>query len=150
VAVAEQFPITFAQLLKQLRMDAGMTQEELAAAARLSARSVSDLERGLTLTARKETARLLAEALSLAGAERAEFELVAQGRATANRSMAWRAAVRAAVSFPVDTASFGPCLGVMSVAGDGRSRRCRGTCTAFPLRRRDPGAASHVLQSPVK
>jgi transcriptional regulator with XRE-family HTH domain len=107
VAVAEQFPITFAQLLKQLRMDAGMTQEELATAAQLSVRSVSDLERGLTLTARKGTAQLLAEALGLAGAERAEFELVAQGKAAANRSLAWRAAVRAAVSFPADTAGFG-------------------------------------------
>jgi transcriptional regulator with XRE-family HTH domain len=95
--VAEPFPITFAHLLKQLRLNAGMTQEELAAAAQLSTRSVSDLERGLTLTARRETARLLAGALGLTSAERAEFELAAQGKSTANRSLAWRAAVRAAV-----------------------------------------------------
>ncbi len=100
--MAEQFPLTFAQLLKQLRMDAGMTQEELATAAWLSPRSVSDLERGLTLTARKETARLLADALGLAGAERSEFERAAQGKGTANRSLAWRAAVRAAVALPAD------------------------------------------------
>ncbi len=57
-----------------------MTQEELAEAARLSARSVSDLERGVNLTARRETARLLADALNLAGAERAEFDQAARGK----------------------------------------------------------------------
>src|SRR5690348_5959113 len=52
--------VTFGALLRKLRVDAGLTQEELAAAAGLSVRSVSDLERGVALTARKETARLLA------------------------------------------------------------------------------------------
>src|ERR1700683_4019340 len=71
--------ISFAQWLRRLRIRAGLTQEELAEAARLSARSVSDLERGINLTARRETARLLADALSLAGPERAEFEQAARG-----------------------------------------------------------------------
>ena len=43
--------LSFAGLLRQLRDGAGLTQEELAEAARLSARSVSDLERGVNLTA---------------------------------------------------------------------------------------------------
>ncbi len=73
----------FGGLLRQLRDDAGLTQEELAEAASLSPRSVSDLERGISLTARKETARLLANALGLAGPQRAEFEAVARGRAPA-------------------------------------------------------------------
>ncbi len=90
--MAEQLPFTLARLLRQLRVDAGLTQEELAAAARLSPRSVSDLERGVNLTARRETARLLADALHLTGSERAGFELVAQGRAVADSSLAWRAA----------------------------------------------------------
>jgi transcriptional regulator with XRE-family HTH domain len=77
-AVAEP-PVTFAGLLRKLRTDAGLTQEELATAARLSPRSVSDLERGINLTARKDTARLLADALNLSGAIREEFEAVARG-----------------------------------------------------------------------
>jgi tetratricopeptide (TPR) repeat protein/transcriptional regulator with XRE-family HTH domain len=82
--LADRPLISFAQLLRRLRVKAGMTQEELAEAANLSVRSVSDLERGVNLTARRETARLLADALSLAGAERAEFEQAARGRVTAD------------------------------------------------------------------
>ena len=71
---------SFGQQLRQLRLRAGLTQEELAHAASISARSVSDLERGINLTARKDTARLLADALHLAGAERAAFDALARGR----------------------------------------------------------------------
>ena len=63
-----------------MRTQAGLTQEELAEAAGISSRSVSDLERGINLTARKDTARLLADALGLTGESRAEFEAVARGR----------------------------------------------------------------------
>jgi tetratricopeptide (TPR) repeat protein/DNA-binding XRE family transcriptional regulator len=73
-------PVTLAGLLRKLRTDARLTQEQLAEAARLSPRAVSDLERGINLTARKETARLLADALGLTGAIRTEFEAVARGR----------------------------------------------------------------------
>ncbi len=59
--------VTFAGLLRQWRMEAGLSQEELAEAAGVGARTVSDLERGVALTARKDTARLLADALNLAG-----------------------------------------------------------------------------------
>ncbi len=72
---------TFGAVLRQLRVEAGLTQEELAEAARLSPRSVSDLERGIHLTARKDTARLLADALGLAGPARTAFEAAARGRA---------------------------------------------------------------------
>ena len=81
--VAEQAVPGFGGLLRQLRVDAGLTQEELAEAASLSPRSVSDLERGINLTARKDTARLLADALSLTGPQRALFEAAARGRAPA-------------------------------------------------------------------
>jgi predicted ATPase/transcriptional regulator with XRE-family HTH domain len=81
--VAEQAALGFAGLLRQLRADAGLTQEELAEAASLSPRSISDLERGINLIPRKETARLLADALSLAGPQRAVFEAAALGRAFA-------------------------------------------------------------------
>ena len=78
--VAEQAAPGFGGLLRQLRADAGLTQEELAEAAGLSPRSVSDLERGVNRTARKDTARLLADALGLAGPQRALFESAARGR----------------------------------------------------------------------
>jgi DNA-binding XRE family transcriptional regulator len=55
-----------------------MTQEDLAQAAGLSVRSVSDLERGVNVTALRETARLLAGALGLAGDAKAEFEAAAR------------------------------------------------------------------------
>ena len=74
-------PVTFAGLLRKLRTDARLTQEELAEAAGLSQRAISDLERGVNLTARKDTARLLADALHLLGPARAQFEAVARGRA---------------------------------------------------------------------
>jgi transcriptional regulator with XRE-family HTH domain len=48
-------------------VQARLTQEELAQAAGISTRAVSDLERGVNQTAQKETARLLAGALGLDG-----------------------------------------------------------------------------------
>ena len=65
--MAEQRPESFSELLRRLRASAGLTQEQLADSAKVSARSVSDLERGINLTARRETARLLANALDLRG-----------------------------------------------------------------------------------
>ena len=86
--MAEQPALSFAGLLRQLRDDAGLTQEELAEAASLSPRSVSDLERGVNLTARHDTARLLAGALGLTGPQRALFEAAARGRAPAGEVLA--------------------------------------------------------------
>ena len=54
--MAEQPALRFGGLLRQLRAEARLTQEELAEAATLSPRSVSDLERGISRTARKDTA----------------------------------------------------------------------------------------------
>jgi predicted ATPase/DNA-binding XRE family transcriptional regulator len=81
--VAEQPALSFAGLLRQLRAEARLTQEELAEAAKLSPRSVSDLERGISRTARKETALLLADALGLAGPVRVVFVAAARGKAPA-------------------------------------------------------------------
>ena len=78
-----QHATAFAGLLRQLRTEAGLTQEELAEAAGLSPRSVSDLERGINRTARKDTAVLLSRALSLAEPARAAFVAVARGLAPA-------------------------------------------------------------------
>src|SRR6516225_5955262 len=79
--MAEQPGLGFAELLRQLRSGAGLTQEELAEAAGLSPRSVSDLERGIHPTARKDTAALLAGALGLAEPVRTLFVAAARGRA---------------------------------------------------------------------
>jgi transcriptional regulator with XRE-family HTH domain len=87
-AMAEQPALSFAGLLRRLRAEARLTQEELAEAAGLSPRSVSDLERGIHRTAHKDTAVLLAGALSLAGPARELFLSAARGRAPAGDVLA--------------------------------------------------------------
>jgi tetratricopeptide (TPR) repeat protein/transcriptional regulator with XRE-family HTH domain len=77
--VAEQPAVSFAELLRRLRTDAGLTQEQLAERTGLSPRSISDLERGINKTARQDTMRLLADALNLSGTARARFEIAARG-----------------------------------------------------------------------
>ena len=80
--------LSFARLLRQLRTEAGLTQEELAQAAGVSPRSVSDLERGITRTAHKDTGVLLAGALSLPGPARELFVAAARGKAPAAQVLA--------------------------------------------------------------
>jgi predicted ATPase/DNA-binding XRE family transcriptional regulator len=87
---AEQPELGFSGLLRQLRAEARLTQEELAEAAGLSPRSVSDLERGINRTARKDTAVLLADALTLKGQARALFVMAARGKAPAAEVLAAR------------------------------------------------------------
>ena len=100
--------LSFGGLLRQLRDEAGLTQEELAEAASLSPRSVSDLERGVNLTARHDTARLLAGALGLTGPQRALFEAAARGRLPAGEVLTAGegAAAAATRTLPRDIASF--------------------------------------------
>jgi transcriptional regulator with XRE-family HTH domain len=86
--MAEQPVLGFAGLLRQLRAEARLTQEELASAATLSPRSVSDLERGINRTARKDTAVLLAGALGLAEPVHGAFVAAARGRAPAAEVLA--------------------------------------------------------------
>jgi tetratricopeptide (TPR) repeat protein/transcriptional regulator with XRE-family HTH domain len=73
-------PVTFARLLRQLRTAAGLTQEELAAAAGVGLRTVGDVERGVVTSPQRDTVRLLAGALGLAGLARDQFEATARGR----------------------------------------------------------------------
>ena len=86
--MAEQPSLSFAGLLRQLRAETKLTQEELAEAAGLSPRSVSDLERGVNRTARKDTAMLLAGALGLTGPAEELFVAAARGRAPAAAALA--------------------------------------------------------------
>jgi WD40 repeat protein/transcriptional regulator with XRE-family HTH domain len=86
--MAEQIALGFGDLVRQLRAEAGLTQEELAEAAGLSPRSVSDLERGIHPTARKDTAVLLAGALGLAEPARPLFVAAARGHVPADEVLA--------------------------------------------------------------
>jgi tetratricopeptide (TPR) repeat protein/transcriptional regulator with XRE-family HTH domain len=81
VAETADAPAGIGSLLRRLRRDAGLTQEELAEAAELSVRAVRDVERGAVATPQKETVRRLADALGLVGPVRAGFETTARGRA---------------------------------------------------------------------
>jgi len=85
---AGQVALGFGGLLRQLRVDARLTQDELAEAAQVSQRAVSDLERGINRTARKDTAVLLAGALGLDGPARELFVAAARGRAPADQALA--------------------------------------------------------------
>ena len=69
-------PAGFASLLRKLRREARLTQEELAEAAALRVRAVAYLERGVVTTPQKETVRLLAEALRPLSAEEAAGLLI--------------------------------------------------------------------------
>lgn len=88
--MAEQATFEFAGLLRQLRAEAQLTQQELAKTASLSPRAVSDLERGINRTARKATAVQLAGALGLAGPVRSLFVAAALGRIQAAQVLAAR------------------------------------------------------------
>ena len=66
--------------LRRLRLAAGMTQEGLAERAGISARTVSDAERGLRETLHGDTAQRLAAALGLAGAQSGQFQAIARGQ----------------------------------------------------------------------
>ncbi|MGH2532943.1 MAG: ATP-binding protein [Thermomicrobiales bacterium] len=70
----------FGHLLKRLRISADLTQEGLAAHAGVSARLVSDLERGLIRRPRRDTVELLADGLQLTGGDRDAFAARARGR----------------------------------------------------------------------
>jgi predicted ATPase/DNA-binding XRE family transcriptional regulator len=67
-------------LLRQQREQAQLTQEELAHRAQLSARTVSDIERGLRSRIYTDTAERLATALALTDRARSTFLAVARGR----------------------------------------------------------------------
>ena len=123
--------LSFAGLLRQLRAEARLTQEELAEASGVRPRSVSDLERGVSRTAHKGTAELLAGALGLAGPVRAVFVAAARGKVAAAEVLAARAGVAggafaaaATRTLPRDVAGFtgrGAELSRLLGAVDGRA-----------------------------
>jgi predicted ATPase/transcriptional regulator with XRE-family HTH domain len=76
-------PPLFGDLLRRFRLAADLTQDALAERANISARAISDLERGVKQRPQRETIRLLADALDLPADERSVFERAARGRAAA-------------------------------------------------------------------
>ena len=96
----------FADLLRQLRVEARLTQEELAEAAGLSPRTVSDLERRVNRTAHKDTAGLLADSLGLAGLVRVLF--VAAGPRPLAAAEVLAASVAGASTLAASTSAAGP------------------------------------------
>lgn len=72
-------PSAFGDVLRRVRIEAGLTQEALAERAGLSARGISDLERGVNLTPRRNTVALLTEALQPAAEDRAALAAAGRG-----------------------------------------------------------------------
>jgi predicted ATPase/transcriptional regulator with XRE-family HTH domain len=70
----------FGELLRRHRLAAGLTQEALAERAVVSVRAISDLERGVKQRPRRDTLRLLADALGLAARDRAALAAAAGPR----------------------------------------------------------------------
>src|SRR5947209_16470170 len=69
---------SFSTLLKHYRQAAGLSQEALAGRAGLSARAISDLERGINRTPRYDTLELLSSALSLSSQQHALLQAAAR------------------------------------------------------------------------
>lgn len=68
----------FGEMLRRYRAAANLSQEELAERAGLSVRAISDLERGVKRSPRKDTIELLANALALSPQKRALFTSTAR------------------------------------------------------------------------
>jgi transposase len=77
--IASSPPSSFGALLRACRHRAYLSQEQLAARAELSERTVRNLEASRVLSPRTDTVRLLADALQLSGPERESWFAAAQG-----------------------------------------------------------------------
>jgi predicted ATPase/DNA-binding XRE family transcriptional regulator len=86
--------VSFAALLRALRIRQGLSQEELAQRANLSVRGISDLERGVRRAPHRPTVLAIAEALALNRNEARALE------ATVSRSRPARAPANAPLSLP--------------------------------------------------
>jgi predicted ATPase/transcriptional regulator with XRE-family HTH domain len=84
----------FADLLRQHRIASALSQEALAERAGISARAVSDLERGVKQRPHLETVRMLADALGLTGTERATLAVASRPASTPSGAAVSRSASR--------------------------------------------------------
>ncbi|WP_121157703.1 ATP-binding protein [Micromonospora pisi] len=80
---SERGSAPFPDLLRARRRAVGLTQADLAVRACVGVRTVRDLERGHAQRPQRTTVELLATALGLVGAERAEFIASARGQGAA-------------------------------------------------------------------
>lgn len=76
----------FSVLLRQLRKQAGLTQEELADRSGLAVRTIRRLETGESANPQLDTVRQLADALKLESDERAQLLAAADGQVSSDRS----------------------------------------------------------------
>jgi predicted ATPase/transcriptional regulator with XRE-family HTH domain/Tfp pilus assembly protein PilF len=81
----------FSDVLRRYRVAAGLSQEALAERAGLSARAISDLERGIRRAPYRDTVRLLADALGLADTDRGRLEASVRRTRTPARAEATEA-----------------------------------------------------------
>jgi transcriptional regulator with XRE-family HTH domain len=91
----------FGGALKRHRRRLAWSQEDLAEASGIAARTISDLERGVARRPRSATVRMLADALGLSGADLAAFKAAARAGREASLAGAPTAAMRAADARPV-------------------------------------------------
>lgn len=141
----------FGPMLRELRLRAGLTQEELAARAGMSVRSVSDLERGLVLRPRGRTVAALVKALALSPDHRCLLESAA--RAGALRAVAEREAANLGVDGAEpgsgsSAAAAAPSAPVGQGLGrEGRPRQLPADLAAFVGRERGLGELDALLGS---
>jgi len=119
-------------LLRRYRVVSGQSQEALAERAGLSARSISDLERGVNLRPHHGTIDLLAEAL----------ELSPQSRATLEAAVTHRRRPRTAPSSPAETPA--PMLPSEPTPLLGRAQDVAAVCALFAR----PGVRLVTLTGP--
>lgn len=84
-APAETRPASFGELLRELRLASGLSQEALAELAHMSSGGISVLERGARRAPQRDTVTLLANALQLSNEDRSRFEQAAHQSGTARR-----------------------------------------------------------------
>jgi predicted ATPase/transcriptional regulator with XRE-family HTH domain len=97
----------FGELLKRLRVAAGLSQEALAERARMSAHAISSLERGARRAPYRDTVALLQDGLALGPSDRALLDASAeQGRKRAPRGVASPAHDGPAHNLPAQLTSF--------------------------------------------
>jgi len=78
--------LAFAELLRQQRLECGLTQEELAERAKLSVRAISDLERGINHSPRPSTLRMLCSGMGMGASDAAALLAAARGHAASART----------------------------------------------------------------
>ncbi len=159
-------PESFGRLLRRHRLMAGLTQEELAARAGVSPRSISEIERETAHRPRRDTLRLLVEALGLAPQEREALQKALRVR-PALTDPALFPVPAPSVSTPPTTAdairpgpdvplprAVAPALAASTPAAPGQGR---GQLTVAPLpaaltplvgREREEAAVVHLLRRP--